>query len=194
MSKKLNENLMSGIKARLNVKSDGGDDEDEDEPANLSTPDVSRNGSRDAFDYALNLISRQMHSVGQLRAKLISKRYGKAEADGALARLVELKFLDDDAFAETYFENLKKYKSYGFYGIQKKLYERQLAKPLVAKLMRSFTADDELAVAQRFLARQFGERGQDRERLQRMLANRGFRTEVIFKAVKNVKPLAAKLD
>ena len=86
--------------------------------------------------------------------------------------------------------NLKKYKSYGFYGIQKKLYERQLPKPLVEKTMRGFSVDDELAVARRFLTRQFGERGQDPARLQRMLQNRGFRGEVIFKVVKGAKAAA----
>ncbi len=184
MSKEFNENLI----VRLgDVPGRGGEDGEEDDTA--STAELPATGSRsrpsaDAFDYALNLLSRQMHSVGQLRTKLTSKKYTKAEADDALARLVELKFLDDANFASVYLENLKAHKSYGFYGIQKKLYERQLAKPLVEKTMRGFGVDDELAIAKRFLDRQYGDVRSNREKLQRMLHNRGFRTEVIFKAVK----------
>ena len=172
-------------------------DDTDDTLDDESEGSVNGGGSRpkpDAFDYALNLLSRQMQATGQLRTKLSSKKYKKDDIEDALEKLTALRFLDDQSYAETYFENLKKYKSHGFYGIQKKLYERQLPKKVVEKLMGAFTVDDELEIAARFLGRQYGDRADEKPRLSRMLQNRGFRTETIVRALKRVVPKISAAD
>src|SRR5439155_1649062 len=53
-----------------------------------------------ALDTGLRLLARRSHSRFELRRKLGRRGYEEAEVDAAVARLVELRYLDDRSFAE----------------------------------------------------------------------------------------------
>ena len=56
-------------------------------------------GARAAQDYALKLLGHRARSEAELRGRLEAKGFAAAEIDQAIARLKELRFLDDAAFA-----------------------------------------------------------------------------------------------
>jgi regulatory protein len=133
-----------------------------------------------AFDYALFLVSMRAQSEGQLREKLLRKKYEKKESEEAIKRLKELKYLDDGQFAQIYLDNLKKYKHFGYYGIKKKLMEKKFPKAMIEELLSHFSLKDEREIAKRFLESSAAVK-KTKEQQMRMLQNRGFRSEVVMK-------------
>lgn len=55
-----------------------------------------------AWDYLLDLLSRQAYTVHQLRQKLARRDVAAETADELLTRLAELGLVDDDAYAERF--------------------------------------------------------------------------------------------
>ena len=55
-----------------------------------------------AIDAGLRLLAQRAHSRAELWRKLARRGYGDDDVEGALARLAELGYLDDSAFAEAY--------------------------------------------------------------------------------------------
>lgn len=60
---------------------------------------------RGALAAGLRLLSRRLHSEEEVRQKLAAKGYEEAAVTAALARLRELKYLDDEAFAKYWTES-----------------------------------------------------------------------------------------
>ena len=134
-----------------------------------------------AKDYALYLLSLRLRTSGDLRQKMQQKGYSDAEVVDVITRLTDLAFLNDAQFAQIYFENLVKYKLFGYFGIKKKLLEKKVPIAVVERLLRGFSLAAELAIARRVLARS---KGKSREQLVRALVSKGFRSEVVFKATR----------
>lgn len=61
--------------------------------------------TRKAITAALNLISYRPRAAGELRTKLREKGYAPEAVDAAVARMQELRYLDDEAFAERWVES-----------------------------------------------------------------------------------------
>ena len=134
-----------------------------------------------AFDYGVFLLSLRLQSTESVRQKLLKKKYPAAEVADTIVRLLELKYLNDSQFAEVYFENLKKYKSFGFFGIKKKLMDAKLPAVLIERLLKDFSLKDELSIAKKFVAKNSAKTA---VQLSRMLASRGFRADTVYKVVK----------
>lgn len=64
-----------------------------------SSPKPTRPPAVPALDSGLRYLGRRAHSSVELRRKLARKGYEPSEVDGAMARLRELGYLDDAAFA-----------------------------------------------------------------------------------------------
>ena len=135
-----------------------------------------------AEQYATYLLSSRMLSVGQLLEKLKKKGYSQEDSENVIQRFRQMKYLDDDQFAQIYFENLKKYKNFGYFGIKKKLIERKLGTEVINNLLNSFTITEEKKIAHRLLEK--SAKGKTAEKQYRMLQTRGFRGEVVAKVVK----------
>ena len=133
-------------------------------------------------DYALSLLSRQVHASGQLQAKLLRKGYDPEEVKIVLKDLVDLGLINDQEYAQTYFENLKKYRNFGFYGIKKKLLDKKVEKRYIDLLLKGLAVKDELEIANRLLQHA---KNKSFEQKARMLQSRGFRSEVIQKILRN---------
>ncbi len=131
-------------------------------------------------DYALGLISRQGHTVGLLKQKLERKGYPEADIKTVLKELKDLKFIDDSQYSESYFENLKKYRNFGFYGIKKKLMDKKVEKQYIDTLLKSLSIKEELEIAKRLINKS---KNKTYEQKARMLRSRGFRGDVVGKAI-----------
>lgn len=136
-------------------------------------------------DYALFLVSLRAQSVGQMREKLSRKGYPESEIDETILRLAELNYLNDEQFAQIYLDNLKKYKSFGYFGIKKKLMEKKIPSKQIENLLKSFTLKEEKEIADRVVKKSKAlHPDAGREKLVRSLQSKGFRGDVIFKVTK----------
>lgn len=137
--------------------------------------------SLDAKDYAVFLLSLRIQSEGSLREKLKKKKYQDKEIEEAVEYLKELRYLNDEEYAQTFFENLKKYKYFGYYGIKKKLIEKKIPVKLAERLLKSLSLKEEGQMAKRLLEKY---KTKTSEQKMRALRSRGFRSDVIFKQTK----------
>ena len=65
---------------------------------------TSSNDTRAAMEAAGHLLSRRAHSQAELRRKLAAKGFEDDTVEAAIARLGELKLVDDEEFAEQWVE------------------------------------------------------------------------------------------
>ena len=167
--------------------------------------------SNKAYEYAMFLLNIRLRTEGELREKLRIKNYELGIITEVINQLTEQHYIDDQRFAEVYLENLKKYKSWGYFGVKKKLMEKKLPTNIIDKvLLEGMSEEDELEIAKRFLKKlevgikprkagsapggNYEEKPQNeittssdsygaRQKLAKKLASKGFRTSVISKLV-----------
>ena len=125
-------------------------------------------------EYALYLVSLRAQGTEQLREKLERKKYTKEEISETINRLTELGYLNDVLLAETYFENLLRFKNFGYYGIKKKLMMKKLGDKDISRLLKTLTIKKESEVAERVLKQSLRK---NRVQLVRSFQSRGFRLD-----------------
>lgn len=158
------------------------------------------------MNYAMFLLNIRLRTEGELRGKLKAKSYKftqhRSEASGAglkiiddvIRRLKDRHYIDDQRYAEVFLENLKKYKSWGYYGVKKKLMEKKLPMPIIENVLsEGLSEEEELEIAKRFIKKanslplrgraEGGVSREQRTKLARKLAAKGFRGSVVAKLV-----------
>lgn len=149
------------------------------------------------YEKAVKLLAIRMHTTGEMHQKLKARGFRDSGIRPVLRRLEELKFLDDEHFAQIFVENLKRYKDFGYYGVKAKLLQRHIPGDLAVRALdKFFTLQDELAVAERLVKKLSSRKvrlpagqgsalgGKKRaggawEKLARGLQSRGFRTDAV---------------
>jgi SOS response regulatory protein OraA/RecX len=107
-----------------------------------------------AYEYAVFLLSLKLRTVGEILKKMKNRGFSEAVIELVIEKLKAQKYLDDEKYVEVFLENLKMYKSFGYYGIKKKFMEKNIPPVLIeAILSKNFTLTDEMKVAKRFLKR-----------------------------------------
>lgn len=154
-----------------------------------------------AYDYAVYLLGLHLRTEGELRAKLLAKKYDESTASSVLQELKASGFLDDERYAEIYADNLKKYKLFGYYGIKKKLMEKKLPQNIISRVLEeALPVEEEIKIAKRFLSKPdviasavkqsklrkdrrgpLGLAMAKKQKLAQRLKSRGFRTEIIVR-------------
>lgn len=105
-----------------------------------------------AYEYAVYLLSLSLRTSGELEKKLKEKGYTEETIHTVLKELKEARYVDDERYAEVYLENLKKYKTFGFYGIKKKLMEKRLPQKIIERVLsEGLGEEEEIKIAKRFL-------------------------------------------
>lgn len=138
------------------------------------------------YDYVIYLLGIKLRTQGEILEKLRVKGYGLQVAEEVVKRLKENHYLDDQRYAEVYIDNLKKYKNFGFFGIKKKLMEKRLPKEIINSVLEEYLGEDEeLKIAKRFVSKDSLslDSREEKARVMRRLASRGFRGSVISKVV-----------
>ena len=142
----------------------------------LREPDSTSHG----HNYALFLLNIKLRTEGEIRHKMQERGYNQKVIDEVISQLTEERLIDDIRYAEIFVDNCKKYKSYGFYMLKKKLLERRLASVLIERALSDFfSLEDELVVAKR-LVEKIG-KGLEKQKLGQRLQARGFRLDTIKK-------------
>src|SRR6185503_2318021 len=78
------------------------------------------------FDHALKLLGRRSRSVGEMRERLLEKVDAPESVEQAIARLIELGYLNDEEFAFNYANNRLSVKPLGRDRLRRALLERQV--------------------------------------------------------------------
>ncbi len=150
-----------------------------------------------AYSYSIYLLSLKLRTEGEIRNKLQIKNYKLQIIDSVVQKLKENQYIDDQRYAEVYVENLKKYKTFGYYGIKKKLMEKRLPAGIIEQVLdESLSEEEEIKIAKRYLIKyEAGNMKQEakvqkkdelyqvKQKLAKKLASRGFRTEVVMQII-----------
>jgi regulatory protein len=147
---------------------------------------------QEAFDAATRLIQSRLHSIAELRRKLLRKEFGHAVIDGVIADLTRMGYLDDAQFAKAKAASAAKYKQHGKRRAKTELLRAGVSGEVAdAALAQVYDAADTLAVA-RELARKQAPRLKKlappvaRRRLLGMLQRRGFDYDEIKSVIDDV--------
>ena len=154
-----------------------------------------------AYEYAVFLLGIRLRTEGELREKLRIRDYELRITDKVIKQLKDLRYIDDQRYAEIFLDNLKKYKSWGYYGIKKKMMEKRLPPSIVESVLsEGLSEEEEQKIAERYLKKQeTGDKIRDKkpryqiptnrgrygaqQKIAQKLRAKGFRGGVIVKAV-----------
>ncbi len=144
-----------------------------------------------AYNYAIFLLGLSMRTESEMRRKMIVRGYQENVVEDVIKKLYEEKLLDDRHYAEVYINNLKEYRTLGYYGIKKKLMEKQLPKNDIEELLeQEVTPEEELKSGKKLIRKELGPDYKKskldqatKQKLARKLQARGFRMDTIAKLV-----------
>ena len=155
-----------------------------------------------AYEYAVFLLSLKLRTVGEVLKKMGERGYSEKIIDQTIEQLKSQRYLNDERYAEIFLENLKAYRTLGFYGIKKKFMEKKLPPQLIETVLaEGYSISDELKVAKRFLKKEgfevkiksdseenqystFDEASsKEKQKIANRLKSRGFRGEVVAKLI-----------
>ena len=139
------------------------------------------------YGYAINLLNYRDYSSKDMLLKLKSKGANEEDAQKAVAKLTEHRFINEEHYAQQVYRAWLNKKTYGRQHLAMELYRKNVAEECVPEIMAAFTAEDELLNAER-AAKEFISR--NRRKLQnfddklvaaaaRFMTNRGFATRYI---------------
>jgi regulatory protein len=138
-----------------------------------------------AMDISLKYIAYQMRSEREVLKKLKQKGVSDEASNEALQKLIELGYLNDRVYAETYAAELKA--RMGSRGIFHKLYEKGINKELVQDVLQNMGGFEEVAAEQaRILFEKYRnlDEGKAKQKVFRTLMGRGFEMDDIRRAVR----------
>ena len=139
------------------------------------------------YGYAMNLLNYRDYSSKDMLLKLKSKGANDEDAQKAVAKLTEHRFINEEHYAQQVYRAWLNKKTYGRQHLAMELYRKNVAEECVPEIMAAFTAEDELLNAER-ATKEFISR--NRRKLQnfddklvaaaaRFMTNRGFATRYI---------------
>jgi regulatory protein len=144
------------------------------------------------YEYALFLLSLRLRTEGEMREKMKGRGYIPEVIEEVVERLLHLKYIDDRRYAEIYLDNFKRFKTYGQFFIKQKMYLKKLPKEVVEEVLaENLTLEDEIGIAERYLAKVFPQFMTDKESLDyeekqkiaHKLAGRGFSGQVVSRMI-----------
>ncbi len=138
-----------------------------------------------AVDRAVRLLARRPYSVEEIRRYLASKDIAPGVIDAALARLEDLGYVDDRAFAQYWVENRERFRPRGARALCYELRQKGIADAIITQVLEGLDPAESAYAAAQDKARRL--RGLDRRtfrtRLGDFLARRGFEYETIREVV-----------
>lgn len=136
---------------------------------------------------ALNYLAHKPRTEEEVRRKLRQEDVGRAIIDDVVARLYELDYLDDEAYAHDYVHNRFASKQYGPVRLRRELVERGIDRSVAGRAVDEFFADEDPMTAARAHAEKRWPRLADEEdprrrkqKLYRYLRRRGFTSDTIY--------------
>ncbi len=142
------------------------------------------------FETAVAMLSRRPYAVEELRRALEKKFPDSTDIPRVLARLRELRYLDDAKFAESYASSLARVRNYGRHRIRRELKSKLVDYRVIDRAVENaFTSVNEHELLERTVDKKIRtlRKPLTRARLASLcqsLIRRGFRADDIMKAVR----------
>lgn len=141
------------------------------------------------FNRALKYLTYRSRSVSEVRKYLLQKEYSPEDTESTINQLLELKFLNDEDFAQTFTESRQRK------GKSKKLISMELHMKGVSKEVAEDTleyASDDYKTALQYIQKRLHQfdRFEDEERERKIatrLQSRGFNWDIIQRIIKEIK-------
>ena len=145
-----------------------------------------------SWNYVLWLLGRKMYTEAQLRDKLRRKEAEAETIERVMARLKELKFLDDAGFAEAYVNSRRGKK--GRLALKQELFQKGIAETLVEETLEPLDTETQVQAALGVLEKQtwrFQKAPPEKRRAKAyaFLARRGFTGDVVREALERSEEL-----
>lgn len=139
--------------------------------------------NRSAYSYALRLLSFHGYSEVTLIEKL-QAHYLPAEIEKAIEKLKNYGFINDQNLAMSYFQKYFSSGKTGLYLIRAKLQQKRFSEETIAECLHTYDKDIALHQAVKLAKNHFSRpQLQDKPKISRYLAGRGFPTEIIQSAL-----------
>lgn len=162
-----------------------------------SDPDEAYAAARDR---AFRLLAVRSRSVSEIRSRLRRSGCDQPAIDRAVARLLELGYLDDLGFSRQWVaERSSGPKACGRIRLEHELAEKGVARPVIAEALQAYTEEQEEEAAIR-LGKALATRGRAgpeakaRRQVYQTLARKGFAREAILRAIGEAFGPAGPLD
>jgi regulatory protein len=145
-----------------------------------------------AYTDGLKLLGRRELSVADLRGRLLDREHSAADADAAIAKLLESGALDDGRVARAYARTASKIKGRGRLRVTRELQAMGIAREVIADAVGEVFGDlDERAMIDRAMQKKF--RGgrkpstiQERARIYQFLMRQGFTAAAVAAAMRRL--------
>lgn len=105
-----------------------------------------------AMDYALRLLAQRAYSIGQIREKLVRKKYEQNTIEACIERLEELGYLNDHVFAESVVRNYQN--KYGAGRIAQILQSKHINHDIITEALHTLSPEKESEVARQIVERE----------------------------------------
>ena len=146
------------------------------------------------LNYAFWLISRRRYTCFEINKKLRQflkkhKLEGESLIENVLNRLLELKYLDDQQYAQDYVSDRIKFRPIGKFLMKKELKSKGIAPEIISAILNHIDVDEfgmvlELLKKKRFHVDSVSS-PKEKAKVYRFLASKGFDKEIIYKAVES---------
>jgi regulatory protein len=150
---------------------------------------LSRSEAVFARARALALLSRAAHSTRDLARKLSGRGFSAAAVQEAVARMRELGYLDDRAFAEGWVRFRMSTRKEGWKALYRGLLRKGISRALAEEVVEAGCPFEEEMENARQLAA-----GREPQKVIRLLSARGFRSKAIARVLKELRGTGRRVE
>lgn len=141
-----------------------------------------------AFNRAARYLSLRPRSVKEIEDYLIKKDFTPTATAAAIARLKDLKFLNDEEFGKNFMRGRQVYKGRSKYFVKYELKQKGLAENVINEVTED--AQDDLTTAKAFVEHKKRiyshlDKLEFKEKMMRLLQSRGFSFDIIKSVLKD---------
>lgn len=141
------------------------------------------------FNAAVRLLSRRRYHSAEVSNKLRLKGYPESEIIGAIKRLKDFNYLNDSEYLSLYISDQLRFKPQSKRLIRQKLILKGINKDEVEEVLSNIRINEkdqaEMAFQKKIKTVKTGTPQQQKEKIQRFLASRGFTPAIIIETVKS---------
>lgn len=150
-------------------------------------PNLHPDDSHYAFNRATRYLALRPRTKHEIEEYLLKKDFTQNATNAAIKRLIDLKFLDDHEFGETFTRSRQVYRGKSKFYIKYELKKKGLDEGIINEVVDK--AQSDLEVARTFIERKRRiysnlNKIEFREKMIRLLSSRGFSFDIIKNALK----------
>lgn len=143
-----------------------------------------------SLSYAFWLLGRRAYTTAELREKLLGKQAEPEVVTRVIARLSELRYLDDKGYAESFVRSRQPRK--GRMALRRELFRKGVSEQVVDEALGALELDTQVATAAALLEKhawrfQKGDARKNYAKAYAFLARRGFTSDVVKAALERVQ-------